>query len=150
MFARLALLAAALFATAEATPPPALLSPYIKADRFEAGDYRSMRGRFDDASAADKANWRAVQAWLTTCASAGRARVEADLRAIGIAQPRLANTPLSAPLCTEIAFATPGGISTARFADFEADLRAAKPIADTFLYAVRGASEAAEPGSNLS
>lgn len=147
MIARLLLLAAALFATAEAAPP-AVLTPYMHADRFDPGDYRWMRGRFADADAADKANWQAIQAWLTACRATRRQAVEAELRALGVARARLDGTPLMTLLCEQVAFASPAG-DAARFATFEADLRMAKPIADTYLYAVGNTDAAAQPGSTL-
>lgn len=154
MIRRLALLAAALLATAAATPtppppPPPVLAPYVKGETFDPGDYGWMRGRFADATAVQEAEWQAVQEWLIACRATRRAEVEAELRTLGIARPQLETTPLMPPLCIAVAFAMPNGIATAQYAAFAADLRSARPVVDTFLYAVARADKAAGHGSNL-
>lgn len=56
---RLLLAALALILTAE-TPPPATLAPYLAQGRFDPGDYGWLRGAFADATATQKAQWRAL------------------------------------------------------------------------------------------
>lgn len=54
-------------------PVPAVLAPYVRDGAFDPGDYAWMRGRFDDASPADKAAFAAIGGWLERCHARGLA-----------------------------------------------------------------------------
>jgi hypothetical protein len=140
----IALLIASFWVVAAAPPPPPVIAPYIHDGRFDPGDYGWMRGRFDDASPADKANSAAIRAWIDDCAAAGAARVRAELRAMGVADPKLEQSALGDPLCAEVASA-PFPIAARSFADFQREAAAARPVAETFLLAVRMAEEIGGP-----
>ena len=141
---RISLILAAFLATGAAPPPPAPLQPYIQDGRFDPGDYAWMRGRFEDASAADKAAYAAVRAWTDSCFQAGQAENRAELRALGIAEPKLERVDFRDALCASVA-TIPYGIEFKSFAEFEKALQSARPVADTFLLAVKMAEQTGGP-----
>jgi hypothetical protein len=127
-----------------AAPPPPVLAPYIHDGRFDPGDYGWMRGRFDDASAADKANSEAIRAWTERCFAEGVARTRAELRAMGIADPKLEQSDFREPLCAEVASAA-FPVAARSFAAFQREAAAARPVAETWLLATRLAEEIGGP-----
>lgn len=137
---------AALFCIAATTPPPATLQPYIREGRFEPGDYRWMKGRFDDASSAEKAAFDGINRWLEACLAADRMDARAKLGAMGFADPRLEGWSYADPLCASVA-SMPWGMDRRSFVRFAQAVAVARPIADTYLAAVRTAEEAGGPRS---
>jgi hypothetical protein len=140
----IALIIPSFWLLAAAAPPPPALAPYIHDSRFDPGDYGWMRGRFDDASPADKASSEAISAWIDGCVAEGAAKVRAELRAMGVADPKLDHPASGDPLCAEVA-AVPSPISTRSFAAFQREAAAARPVAETYLLAVRIAEEIGGP-----
>jgi hypothetical protein len=138
-------LAVACFWLAAAAPaPPPVLAPYIHDGRFDPGDYGWMRGRFDDASAAEKAQSQAIRTWIDRCFAEGLALTRAELRAMGIADPKLEQVDFRELLCAEVASA-PSPVSARTFEAFQSEAAAARPIADTWLLATRLAEEIGGP-----
>ena len=135
----------ALFGIATTTPPPAVLQPYIREGRFDPGDYRWMAGRFDDASPADKAASLDVKSWLDACHAADQAETRAELRKLGVSAPKLERVDFRDPLCASAA-ATPYPVDLTSFARFARAVALARPVADTYLAAIRIAEEVAGPG----
>jgi hypothetical protein len=138
------ILAAFLTVAATTVPPPPVLQPYIKDGRFDPGDYRWMRGRFDDAGPADKAAFADVRKWMDGCFEAGREETAAELRAMGIAEPKLEQIDFRDGLCSTVA-QMPWGIDLKSFAAFEQALAAARPVAETYVMAVGLAEEIGGP-----
>jgi hypothetical protein len=127
-----------------APPPPSLLAPYIRDGRFEPGDYGWMRGRFADASPADKAATVEIGKWVTACHQAGEAETRAKLAGMGIADAKLERGPISDPLCGAVAH-TPFQLQAKTFPEFQRALAEAAPVADTYLLAVRQAERIGGP-----
>ena len=141
----IALILAAFFSVAAAVPPPPLaLEPYIRDGRFDPGDYGWMRGRLPDASAADKAASAAIGRWLDSCHEAGLAETRAELREMGIADPKLERSAMRDPLCAQVAHA-PSGLQARTWAEFQQAIGAARPVAETYLMAVRLAERIGGP-----
>lgn len=141
-----AAIVAALFSIgAEAAPPPpAVLGPYIRQGSFDPGDYGWMRGRFADASPAEKAASAEIGKWVTACNQSGEAEARAKLAAMGIADAKLERGPISDPLCAAVAHA-PSGLQAKTFAEFQQAAAAAKPVADTYLMALAQAERIGGP-----
>jgi hypothetical protein len=141
---------ASLWLTAAAPPPPSVLAPYIHDGRFDPGDYGWMRGRFDDSSPTQKAQSEGIRIWTDRCLAEGVAQTRAELRAMGIAGPKLEQGDFREPLCAEVASA-PWPVSTRSFEAFQREAAAARPIADAWLLATRLAEDIGGPrGPNLS
>jgi hypothetical protein len=137
----LALGAAFLCAATEPPPPPAALQPYIKDGHFDPGDYAWMKGRFDEATQAEKETYKGVQEWVLACRDEALAGSRAALREAGFADTRV-DTIITGPLlCQEVAFQPmlPKGTTFAAFSD---ELARAQPVAESYLFAVRRAEEA--------
>jgi hypothetical protein len=135
---------AAFWLAAAAPPPPPVLAPYIHDGRFDPGDYGWMRGRFDDSTAAQKAQSEAVRAWTDRCFEEGLALTRAELRAMGIADPKLEQAAFREPLCAEVASVS-SSLSARTFTAFQREAAVARPIADTWLLATRLAEETGGP-----
>jgi hypothetical protein len=133
----------ALWLTAAAPPPPEALAPYVHDGRFDPGDYDWLRGRFDEAAPADKARYAAVRAWLARCREEGEARVRTELQAMGVYEPKLEQSGLGDPLCDAVA-SVPREIPSS-FGEFQRAAAEARPVAETWLYAVRNATEIGGP-----
>ena len=118
-------------AAAATPPPPAVLGPYIRQGSFDPGDYGWMRGRFADASPAEKAASAEIGKWVTTCHEAGKADARAKLAAMGIADAKMERGPISDPLCAAVARAD-SGPQAKTFAEFQRALAEAAPVAHTY------------------
>jgi hypothetical protein len=140
MLRALSALAATLLVAA-APPPPAVLAPYMHDGRFDPGDYGWVRGLFDDAAPADKANWQAVMRWGRACTDASIAEERAQLVRMGIAKPALEHE-WGALLCYQVR-GGPFPRDRRRFADFQRAAIAARPFIDTYLFAAAKAEQAA-------
>lgn len=146
--ARFLALAAMLVLTAAAPPPP-VLAPYIHDGRFDPGDYGWLKGRFVDASAADKTANAQVVAWVEACRQRDREQTTAELAEMGVSPPPGMSIVLRDPVCDAVAM-PPRGTQRQTFAQFTQALDRALPIAETYLAAVRAAEEAlAAPGLPL-
>jgi hypothetical protein len=66
-------------------PPPAFIAERIADGRFEPGNFEYLRGYFPEASAAQKAQYADLQAWLDECEARGAKRMDAALAALGVA-----------------------------------------------------------------
>jgi hypothetical protein len=143
------LLVALCLTAAAGPPPPDVLAPYVHDGHFDPGDYGWMRGRFDDADPVDKARYGAVRDWIGRCRTEGDARVRAELKVMGIGDPKLEKSGSAEPLCDAVA-SVPPDVSTRSFAEFQRAAAEARPVAETWLYAVRHAAEIGGPrGSTL-
>lgn len=135
---------AAFLATAAAPPPPAPLEPYIRDGRFQPGDYAWMRGRFEDATAAEQEAFAQVRGWINSCFEAGQAENRAALRAMGVAEPKLERVGFRYGLCAQVA-SMPYGMEYKSFREFQVALAAATPVAETYLMAVDIAGQSRGP-----
>lgn len=126
---------------ATAPPLPDALKPYVHEGRFDPGDYGWMRGRFQDATPADKEATATISAWLETCFETDMAETRAELRAMGIANPKLEHTASRSLLCAQVASA-PYPIDLRSFSKFEQAVSTGRPIAETYLAATRVAEQA--------
>jgi hypothetical protein len=146
MMRRIALTAASALLLIAARPaPPPVLAPYIKDGRFDPGDYGWMRGKFADAPPATKAEWAQVDAWLTACAKAAAEQVKVELRAAGVANPKIRPQPYQDELCgTVMNFWLPDD-ELKSFAVFQSAKAEAQPVARTFIWATGLAERIAGP-----
>ena len=127
-------------ATEPPAPPPALQS-YITDGHFDAGNFVWMRGRFDEAAPADKEIYKGVQEWIRACRDLALTDVRAALRDAGFADVRIDNIITGPLLCQEVGFQPflPKGTT---FAAFNDEMSRARPVAETYLFAVRKAEQA--------
>lgn len=116
------------------TPEP--LDAYIKGGRFDPGDYAWMRGRFNDATDADKRDYQDIMLWLNQCTRDARADAKAKLNELGIPNPLIDNVPVGPVLCSQVAQLTSVGDKQS-FGAFQRSLAKARLIADTYLAAAR-------------
>lgn len=129
---------------AAAPPPPSLLAPYVRGESFDPGDYGWMRGRFGDATPADRAAWREIGNWLTACHEQDEAERRAKLAELNVASARIEGNAISDPLCAAVAH-LPQPLAAKTFAEFQQALAFAKPVADTYLMAVAEAERIGRP-----
>ncbi|MCC2978369.1 hypothetical protein LK533_17100 [Sphingomonas sp. PL-96] len=124
-----------------APPLPDALKPYVHEGRFDPGDYGWMRGRFEDARPADKEATAAISAWLDACFMTDMAETRAELRAMGIADPKLERGAFRDLLCAQVASA-PYPIDLHSFSKFEQAVSTGRPVAESYLAATRAAEQA--------
>jgi len=126
----------ATFLCAAGEPPevPEALQPYIEDGRFEPGDYHWIKGRFDDATAAEKAAHEAINAWRLACYEQGRETLRAELAQRGYPDVEL-NISRGAEICEDAGF-EPQVSDLSSFAAFSEELRQALPIVESYLFAV--------------
>ncbi len=148
VFRSMALPLGALFlcAASEPPPPPAALEHYLEDGHFEPGDYGWFRGRFQDATADQKAAYLALIGWANDCRLAAIADLREQLAAAGFPDARLENTGPGPLLCRTV-MSQPMVTDNASFAAFERELAVAGPLAQAYLVAARNAEEAARPHS---
>jgi hypothetical protein len=70
-------------AGAQSLSVPPALSSFLNNGVIESGDYRWLRGRFDDATAADKQAFITALEWNETCENQSRAAMKDRLTAMG-------------------------------------------------------------------
>lgn len=141
----LALCAAAILLPAASDPPPAL-APYFHQGRFDPRDFGWMRGRFPDAGPAEVQAYAAIEAWMSRCYEEGVARTREELASMGIKQADLSEIGPRDLQCGAVMMANSVQTrSAATWADFQRDLQEARPVASSFLLALR----LAERGTSL-
>lgn len=133
MIRRLALLAAALFATAEA-PLPVGLGPYVTNGTFHPGDYGWMRGAFDGATPKQQADFKALESWLKHCRDESTAQTRAALIALGVSDPKIRTGAYGEALCGAVGMAFPQGDMGSDWAMFQTKLASARRVADTLIW----------------
>lgn len=129
-----ALAALVLCAATDPPPPPPGIAAYIEDGRLEPGDYGWARGAFADATAEEAEAYRAATAWAAECRKAARDEAVRELAALGIDAPDLEDGYFALTHCPVV---LPRFDPTRPFAEFEAALREARPIADTYIAAAR-------------
>lgn len=144
MLKRLASATLALILTAE-TPPPATLAPYVKAGRFDPGDYGWLRGAFADATAARKAEWRALWAWRNQCRSEQLALTRAELAKRGVAATSSIERSNGNGICGSLAYAKPHGNQGDSWPAFQAAVARARPVAQAIVWSAALAQAGADP-----
>lgn len=125
---------ALLLIAADYPPPPPQLAPYIQNDRLEPGDFGWMRGRFDDASKADKDAFHQILIWASDCRKEAETRLRAQLVAQGFSDPHIDSAPVGPLLCQQVA-SRPFRLNAKSYAEFQRAVAKAGPIAQTFLAA---------------
>lgn len=136
--AMLAALAALMLGGAgEPPPPPPEIAAYFENGRFEPGDYGWARGAFADATPEQKAVYDAVAELGAECREAAKQETIRELAELGIEAPALSESYAPCP------GALPLFDRQRPFAEFEAALREARPIADTYIAAARLAQQRA-------
>lgn len=127
--------------------PPAVLAPYIEGGKFEAGDYGWMKGRFEDASEADKAAWQAFVDWREDCFARGRETLRVALAERGYPDVDLSRLSAGEALCEDAGF-IPFLPTNTGYADFAAEFAVVRPIVESYLFAVRRAEDLHRPRSD--
>lgn len=143
-----ALVFVAVLSIAAAPPAPAVLAPYIHEGRFDPGDYGWMKGRFSDASAADKEAHAQIEAWLEGCRQADIAQTTEELAQLGVTPVAGGCVVHRDEVCDAVSNA-PRLATFASFAQITEALDRALPIADSYMAAVQAAEETLPPGENL-
>ncbi|QXT36772.1 hypothetical protein KV697_05555 [Sphingomonas sanguinis] len=132
------------FLLTAATPPiPDVLKPYIKGDRFDPGDYKWMKGRFPDATPEEKAQDKQVRDWLKASYMAALDDTRAELLVLGVTDPQLKGAPVGGLLYSQVSSFIDTSLWSS-FAAFQQSLETARPIADTYLLAVKTAKQISE------
>ena len=142
----LPLAALLLCAASEPPPPPAVLEPYLREGRFEPGDYGWFKGRFEDATADQQAEYLALMQWVNACRTTAIADLRDQLAAAGFPEAKVETTG-SGPLLCRSVMSQPMITDDASFAAFERELAVAGPLVEAYLVAARNAEEAARPRS---
>ena len=132
-----ALAALMLVAASEPPPPPPELAAYFKDGEFQPGDYTWARGMFADATPEQKALFDAATNWNLECRRVAGERTKRELAELGI------ELPDTAPDYSDCPIILPQFDYTRPYAEFEAAMREAKPIADTYIVAAKLAQERA-------
>ena len=122
-----------LVAAGEPAAPPADLEPYVKDGHFEPGDFGWARGAFADATPEQREAFAALSQWAEECRTAAREEAIAELAAMGIDAATLSPFHFAQRCLVML----PQFDMTRPFAEFEAALREARPIADTYFAAAR-------------
>lgn len=140
-------LGASLLVAAGEPPAPPELEPYIEDGQLQPGDYAWAKGRFDDASDEERAAFRAIAAWSSGCVEEAKSEAKEQLRALGF-DTALDSMTVGPLLCRQVVFFPnlPAGTS---FAAFREQAKAASPIADAYLFAVRQAEASMSPPADL-
>lgn len=138
--AAVAALAALVLCAAGDPPPPPAVAAYVEGGRFEPGDYGWARGAFAGATPEEVATFQAASTWAADCRRAARDEAVAELAALGIDAPDLAEGYFALTHCPAV---PPRFDFTRPFAEFAAALREARPVADTYIAAARLAQERA-------
>jgi hypothetical protein len=121
----------------EPPPPPPEIAAYVKDGRFEPDDHAWMRGAFADATPEQKALLDAATDWGARCRKARHEAALRELAELGIAAPALDEMPFDCGVAlAHVDYGRP-------YAEFEAALREARPIAATYIAAARLAQERA-------
>lgn len=137
----LALIFSAFLLTAASPPVPEVLRPYIKGDRFDPGDYKWIKGRFDGATAAEIDQAQQVRAWLKACRESDRMEMQSELRALQMTDARINRPVLRNVLCAQVAnVANPAQWSS--FESFRNSVEQARPFVDSYLLAVSAVKQA--------
>ena len=127
-------------ASAGAAPAlPPVLAPYIADAQFQPRDFEWLRGAFPGATANEQKNFGQVNQWLKDCLSTDREQIVSELRNMGIAGDQVAVMAPRDPLCGTVWL--PDMRLFKSFAELQEADASAKPLAESFLYAVKLAEE---------
>ena len=143
---RLGLLFAAplLLAANEPAIPPAALEPYIEDGRFDPGDFAWMRGAFPDADPGASEIWSEISEWKRLCLEKAMTELRGKVAAAGYPDAPLIGVSDAPVLCRQAG--VPAQIAQFdNFEQFQSELAVAKPVIDSYLFAVDQAEETARP-----
>jgi len=131
-------------AGAQAPPaPPSVLAPYFADGEFNPTDFKWLRGSFPGASAAQRAEYEQAERWVKECFAWDNAEVRRELSAMGVAADHVTLSAPRSATCGTFRYPIMGEFRS--FAELEAADDAAKPIAESFLYAVKLAEDSSPP-----
>lgn len=136
---------AALLCAADYPDPPAALQPYIKDGRLEPGDYAWIEGSFADAPADKQAEFQAIRDWAEKCIETATAEARESLAAAGFPDAGLDGVDVG-PLACRQAKVQPRHAELASYARLQQEMALARPVAESFLMAVRLAAELGNQG----
>jgi hypothetical protein len=135
---------ALLLCGADDPPPPEQLKPYIKDGRFDPGDFGWMRGRFADASKAQKDAYVELSQWTAQCFADAKSRLKSELAARGFPNTAIDTVPVGPLLCRQVAY-QPMLTNWNSFAEFQAAQSRVRPISETFFATANLATQIAGP-----
>jgi hypothetical protein len=124
-----------------------VLQPYIKDGHFAPGDYGWLKGRFEDATPQEKAQFQSIRDWFGQCIDAARADLREKLRAEGYPDVQIESIALAPDQCA--GYGEPFPLDVGSFAAFQREALAASPLADGFLAATALARRSAEAPERL-
>ncbi len=126
-------------------PPPAL-APYIEDGQLRPGDYAWIEGSFADAPPDKNAEFEAIQRWADDCIAVAKAEARDALAAAGFSAADLEGVGIG-PLACRQAKIYPQHPELTSYAQLQREMALARPVAESFLMAVRLAGELSNLGS---
>jgi hypothetical protein len=146
MIGRLLMLCGAVLLLPAASDPPPVLKPYFHGETFEPGDFAWMRGRFPGATPEQVKAYSDINAWVKACFDESKASTRKELAAMGVPQADLSMVPPRDLRCEAVATAQSAARrETATWPAFQHNLEEARPVAASFLLALRLAEENSRP-----
>lgn len=146
MIGRVLMLCGAVLLLPAATDPPPVLKPYFHGETFDPGDFAWMRGRFPGATPEQVKAYAEINAWVKACFDEGKASTRKELAAMGVQQADLSTVPPRDLRCEAVATAQSAARrETVTWPAFQHDLEEARPVAASFLLALRLAEETSRP-----
>lgn len=146
MIRRMLMLCAAVLLLPAATDPPPVLKPYLHGGTFDPGDFAWMRGRFPGATPEQVKAYADINAWVKACFDEGKASTRRELAAMGVQKADLSTVPPRDPQCEAVATAQSAASDKwGSWVAFQHDLEEARPVASSFLVALRLAEEMSRP-----
>lgn len=125
---------------ADYPPPPAQFESYIRDGRLDPGDYAWIEGSFAEASPERKAEFEAIQSWADNCIAEAKEGTRDALAAAGFPAASLEDVAVG-PLACRQARLYPQHPDLTSYAQLREHMALARPVADSFLMAVRLAAE---------
>lgn len=134
----MAVLGWATAASAEPPPLPAPLEGAVVDGEFQPGDLGWLRGRFADATEADKARLTEVKGWLERCRAAATLDAKREVEALGKSADALPQDYYGEMLCAQIGYLVDAPIAPSiSFDRFTALLTEARPWVAAYLDGAR-------------
>jgi hypothetical protein len=125
---------------ADYPPPPVQLEPYIENGRLDPGDYAWIEGSFADAPPGRKSEFAAIQSWADDCIAGAKSQARDALAAAGFPAANLDGVAIG-PLACRQAKLYPRHPDLTGYAQLREQMALARPVADSFLFAVGLAAE---------
>lgn len=131
-------------AAAKDTLPP-VLAPYAVRGHLSLDKMGWLRGDLPDATSAERMRWKKVEAWDNACIARHTAAGVAQLRKMGVANPKIKRAGLDGTDCGFVDRASNAVSGFKSWSQFKAALAEARRAFAPFLYATEIAETESEP-----